>query len=64
MFEQVEGWFGSGGQAKIETPIMQAAGGFHHQVIKTCVEIAENIMNNAKDFDAAQTVLDTDPFSG
>jgi hypothetical protein len=38
-----------GGQAEIETPVAQAAGGFHHQIIKAFTEMAENVMRNAKD---------------
>lgn len=43
---------------------MQAIGGFHHQVIKTFAKIAENVMGNAKDFDAANAVFDTSPLLG
>lgn len=40
------------GQAKIETQVVQATGGFHHDVIKVFAEVAKSVMNKAKNFDA------------
>ena len=51
-------------QAKIEAPIVQATSGFDNQVIKPFTEIAKDFMDNAENFDAANTMLNANPFSG
>jgi len=41
---------------------MQDAGGFDDQVIKTFAEIAKDFMDNAESFDAANAILNANPF--
>lgn len=49
---------------EIETPIVQATGCFHHEIIKACAKVAKDVMHDAKDFDASNAVLATNTFFG
>jgi hypothetical protein len=40
-------------QAEIETPIIQTTGRFHHEIIVSCAEVAQDFIHTAKDFDTA-----------
>src|SRR5512136_84666 len=54
----------SGGQAEIQSPIMQPASGFHGAIFKSFAKVAINGMDDAKNLNTAKAMLDANALPG
>src|SRR5512136_2784922 len=54
----------SGGQAEIQSPIMQPASGFHDAIFKSFAKVAINGMDDAKNLNTAKAMLDANALPG